>query len=108
VMKLREIPFRKIEDGSKIIESRLFDEKRRQIKLGDIIEFCLEPELEYKVKAEVVALLNYPSFSELMTDVPAKSFGWEKAEQAIEEINQFYSAEDQAQWGVVGIKLKLI
>jgi ASC-1-like (ASCH) protein len=36
-MKLTTEPFDKIKSGSKIIEVRLFDEKRKDINLGDEI-----------------------------------------------------------------------
>lgn len=44
-MKLNESPFERIKDGTKTIEFRLYDEKRRQIKIGDQIEFSKLPEL---------------------------------------------------------------
>ena len=36
-MKLQPGPFAKIKDGSKVIESRLFDEERQEINIGDTI-----------------------------------------------------------------------
>ena len=38
-MKLKLSPFEKIENGSKMIELRLFDEKRQKVQVGDFIEF---------------------------------------------------------------------
>jgi len=38
-MKLQPQPFVAVKNGSKIIESRLFDEKRQLINLGDQILF---------------------------------------------------------------------
>ena len=38
-MHLDKGPFQKIWYGAKTIELRMFDEKRREIKVGDIIEF---------------------------------------------------------------------
>ena len=38
-MKLKNEPFVSIKNGLKTIEMRLFDEKRKQIKVGDTIEF---------------------------------------------------------------------
>ena len=40
-MKLNESPFERIKNGTKTIEFRLYDEKRRQIKIGDKIVFIL-------------------------------------------------------------------
>ena len=38
-MKLNPSPFEKIRTGSKTIELRLYDEKRRAISVGDTITF---------------------------------------------------------------------
>ena len=40
-MKLQSLPFSVIESGRKSIELRLYDEKRKQIAVGDTIHFCL-------------------------------------------------------------------
>lgn len=104
-MKLAEVPFKKIESGTKTVESRLYDEKRRGIALGDTIEFSRNDDPSKVVTKTVSALHLYPSFRALMTDLPAEKFGWETSEEAIEEIDAFYSQEDQEKFGVVGIGL---
>ena len=107
-MKLRKIPFDKILDGTKKIESRLYDEKRRLIKVGDNIIFSLENEqgecIE-KVTKKVQAIFLYENFETMMNDLPCAWFGWEKPELAIAEINQFYSQEDQVKNGVIGFRI---
>ena len=47
-MKLNESPFERIKNGTKTIEFRLYDEKRRQVKIGDKIEFSKLPDLQVK------------------------------------------------------------
>ena len=54
-MSLQPKYFDFIKDGTKRIELRLYDEKRRSIQLGDIIEFAKSD--DEKFKAEVVGLL---------------------------------------------------
>jgi ASC-1-like (ASCH) protein len=60
-IKLQPHPFDKIKEGSKTIEVRLFDEKRRAMQLGDTIEFRREPEQSETVTVEIIGLLNYPT-----------------------------------------------
>ena len=48
-MHLKEAPFGQIWNGSKTIELRLYDEKRRKIKRNDFIEFQKEPFLDEKM-----------------------------------------------------------
>ena len=48
-MKLKEDPFERMKNGTKTIEFRLYDEKRRKIKVGDeiyieeiLLKICLK------------------------------------------------------------------
>ena len=63
-MKLRSRPFEKIKSGYKTIEMRLFDEKRRKVGIGDIIEFT-DMETDEKLRCEVKRTFVYRSFREL-------------------------------------------
>jgi ASC-1-like (ASCH) protein len=107
-MGLQSHPYNKIKSGEKIIEVRLFDEKRRAIKIGDVIEFGLDPERVEKMRVEVVALLNYKTFSKLIDDFPISYFGRESKEELLERLYSFYTKEDEDKYTVVGIKLRLI
>lgn len=50
--------FKAIREGKKRVEVRLNDEKRRKIKVGDIIEFVKVPEQDDKLQVQVVELRN--------------------------------------------------
>ena len=106
LMKLTKNPFQKIMCGKKIIESRLYDEKRQKIKLGDLIEFkCTDN--EESVLTKVTGLFIHPSFSDLFSDFPPEHFGGSSNEELLNEIHQFYSPEEEKQYGVVGIRIEL-
>lgn len=107
-MKLQPFPFDKIKEGKKIIEVRLYDEKRQEIKIADVIEFKREPEQIESVKAEVVALLNYKTFANLAHDFPASNFGHSDTEDLLKSIYTFYTKDQEKQYTVLGIKIKLI
>ena len=64
-MKLNDDPFERIKNGTKTIEFRLYDEKRRKVKIGDKIEFSKLPDLQEKILVDVVDLYTEPSFEEL-------------------------------------------
>jgi ASC-1-like (ASCH) protein len=107
-MRLAAGPFEKIKNGQKIIESRLYDEKRRYINIGDEIEFvCNENPLE-KILTKVKAIYRYNLFEEMFSDFPPNYFGGKSKIKLIEEIEKFYSKEEQDKSGVVGIKIELI
>ena len=110
-MKLLESPYKRILSGKKIIELRLFDEKRQKLNVGDIIEFSKLPDLKDKLKVEIVALLRYKSFKDLVNDFGLKSFGYPKdysVDKFLNEIYNIYSKEKEQQYGVLGIKIKLL
>lgn len=98
-MKLAKEPFEKITSGQKIIESRLFDEKRRMIDISDEIEFSRNDNPAETVKTKVKALYRYDSFESLFSDFPPKYFGGVSKEFLLEEIGRFYPKEDQEEYG---------
>ena len=106
-MQLASGPFEKIASGKKIIESRLYDEKRQQIDISDQIDFVCKDEPTKKVSARVLALYRYKNFKELFSDFPSEYFGGSSETELSEEIRKFYSEEEQEKYGVVGIKIQL-
>ena len=107
-MKLAVEPFNKIASGQKVIESRLYDEKRRHINIGDTIEFSENDNPEHKTTTVVKGLLRYATFEELFADHDPALFGEESEEFLLNQIKQFYTDEDEQKYGVVGIRLALI
>ncbi len=106
-MRLHPEPFGRIKEGKQVIESRLNDEKRQEIKVGDHIIFSLRPDFVEKVEVEVAELLHAPNFGELFAMRPLAEFGTEKIED-VESMYEYYSKEDEAKFEVVGIKFTLI
>lgn len=106
-MKLSKIPFEKIANGEKVIESRLYDDKRQQVRVGDEIEFTNTEDSGKKVRTKVVALYLYPNFASMFSDFPPEKFGGTSAENLLSEIKRFYSETEQEQFGVIGIKIAL-
>lgn len=54
ILKLKPKYFNYINNGTKRIELRLYDEKRQTINIGDTIIFQREPELEITMKTKVI------------------------------------------------------
>ena len=121
-MKLNDAPFDAVASGAKTIELRLYDEKRRKIDVGDLIEFrraerhsALADDAENcalgeRVVRRVVAMHVYESFDELYKELPLERCGYTDYEVAnglalAEDMRAYYSAEDEARYGVVGIEL---
>lgn len=109
-MKLNPEPYEKIRNGQKTIELRLNDEKRQKINIGDLIEFT-QTETGEKLVTEVVALHRCDSFAELYRHVPIQKCGYTEAEMATakpEDMNVYYTPEQQAEYGALGIEVRVI
>ena len=107
-MNLQPKYFDFIKNGTKRIELRLYDEKRQQIKLGDSIEFA-KSENE-KFKAKVIGLLRYETFSDLFNDfdISVLADQFMTKQELLNVLQEFYTPEKQAQYGVLGIRLELL
>ena len=104
-MKLNDDPFERIKNGTKTIEFRLYDEKRRKVKIGDKIEFSKLPDLQEKILVDVLDLYTEPSFEELFKKLYEDK---ELAKQKANAMYEIYSPENEKKYGVVGIKIKLV
>ncbi len=110
IMKLNERPFEKLKQGIKTLEVRLYDEKRREIKLGDIIEFQKLPDLTETVRVQVTGLLVYPKFENLIDDTPTEWMGYEESQRDYLRTSMYeiYTKEDEEKFGVLGIRMEAI
>ena len=103
-MKLNKSPFERIKNGTKKVEFRLYDEKRKQIKVGDKIEFSKLPDLEEKLLVDVVELYREDKFENLFKKLYSDEEEIARKTKAMYEI---YSPEKEQQYGVLGIKIKI-
>ena len=74
-MGLQSKYFNLIRKSEKTVEARLNDAKRQKLKVGDIIEFCEEPDRDNKIDTIVVELDKYNSFSDAIDDKGIKPVG---------------------------------
>ena len=109
-MKLQSKYYDYIYDGTKRIEIRLFDEKRQKIKVGDTIKFLKEPLLTESFKVEVIELLRYNCFEDMINDFDISTLADKSMtkEELISTLESFYPKEKQKKYGVLGIRFKLI
>ena len=103
-MKLKESPFERIKNGTKVIEFRLYDEKRKQIKIGDQIEFSKLPDLQEKLLVDVIDLYRDDTFEKLFRKLYDDE---EEIKRKTKAMHEFYSSEDEIKYGVLGIEIKL-
>ena len=101
-------PFNAITSGNKTIESRLYDEKRQKIQIGDQIIFTNRDNPSQTATVKVIGLLRYATFHDLFSHNNPRKFGGESVEWLENQINEFYSLHDQKQNGIIGIEFELM
>jgi 23S rRNA (uracil-5-)-methyltransferase RumA len=108
-MNLNPDPYEMIKNGKKTIELRLYDEKRQKIRAGDEIAFDNTVTGE-TLRVRVLKLHCFKSFEELYQTLPLLQCGYTEediAQAKPSDMEQYYSLDDQAKYGVVGIELLL-
>lgn len=106
-LQLATAPFNAIVSGAKTIESRLYDEKRQRIQIGDTIEFTNREDPKETISVKVIGLYRYAAFRDLFSHNDPAKFGGESIKWLENQINEFYSIGDQQEHGVVGIEFEL-
>lgn len=111
-MHLYREPFYKIWSGSKTIELRMFDDKRRSINVGDIIEFFYIDDSEISMKVTVTAIHKAANFKELFEMIPLTKCGYETddVKDTYLKMEKYpgYSRENQEKLGVIGIEFEKV
>ena len=95
-----------LKSGKKIIELRLFDEKRQKIKVGDEIIFSDSSNSNDNFKATVLKLHRAESFDALCQIIKPEQAGFSSKEELISVLEEFYTPSAQKKFGVVGIEIK--
>lgn len=109
-MQLQPSPFEMIRNGTKTIELRLFDEKRKKIRIGDTILFTNTASNEI-LSVKVLELLVFDSFETLYSQLPLLDCGYTKEDvdtASPDDMNAYYPKELQQEYGVVGIRVALL
>lgn len=105
-MNLYPEPFELIKAGSKKVEMRLFDEKRRKLSVGDLIVFA-NTKTKEELIAEIVELKQFDSFESLYMNYKKTDIGYKDDEVANpDDMFSYYSIEDIRKYGVVAIEIK--
>lgn len=110
-MKLNSEPFNMIKSGKKTIELRLNDKKRKNIRIGDIIEFTDFRCLDKKILTKVVNIHVFKNFNELYKSLPLDKCGYLKEDintASPLDMDKYYSVEEQSKYGVLGIEVKVL
>lgn len=106
-MKLWNDSFEAIKNGTKIVEMRLNDEKRKHLKIDDIIVFTNTKTSE-ELSATIVELEVYKDFFELYKHYNKIVIGYKENEVADpDDMYDYYSKEQIEKFGALAIKIRI-
>lgn len=107
-MNLNDSPFQYIKNGKKDVEMRLYDDRRKSLKIGDVIHFTNNVTGE-EIDVEILNLYTFDSFKELYDAYDHSRLGYDSPSEGVyTDMEQYYSKESIQTHGVVGIEIKLI
>ena len=109
IMNLTPAPLKKIREGRKTIELRLYDENRKNISIGDTIIFVNTEDSNDTLSVIVKNLFVFDSFDELYKKLPLLKCGYteDNVDKASpDDMEIYYSKDKQSQYGVIGIEIK--
>lgn len=105
-LKLHSKPFEAIKSGRKDIEMRLFDDKRKTIKVGDEILLVNRANGE-RLKCIVTNLFLFDNFLDLYKCFDKSRLGYKDDEAAYpSDMEQYYQAEEIRKYKVIAIEIK--
>lgn len=109
IMNLTPAPLKKIREGRKTIELRLYDENRKNISIGDTIIFVNTEDSNDTLSVIVKNLFAFDSFDELYKNLPLLKCGYTKDnvdKASPDDMEIYYSKDKQSQYGVIGIEIE--
>lgn len=100
-MRLNNESFNAIKNNKRTIEIRLFDEKRKSIKINDIIKFNL---MDYSDNFEVrvIGLMRFKNIDDLFNNININNA------DSIDNIKKFYTSDEIKKYGLLGIVIEKI
>lgn len=104
-MVLSEFPFNKIKYEGRKVDIRLFDKKRQQLKINDLIDYENFSSKEHLV-CEVKGIAIFDNFSDLVDFLTPEMIGYDNKEEVIIRLNRAYPLEEQKKFNVMGIFIK--
>ncbi|MEE3343430.1 MAG: ASCH domain-containing protein [Bacilli bacterium] len=107
---LDEDIFEYVKHGTKNVEVRVNDEKRRRLKVGDKITFLMRPNDVESLDAVIEDLIYYKTFEDLVKDYTEEELYSSEytKEEFLTLLKRFYTDEEIEKYGTVAIKFRII
>lgn len=98
--------FEQVKNGTKNVEARVNDEKRRRLKVGETIQIINRANEQDIIWAQVTNLCYFNDFTELANNYPIERLYSPDytVEEYLDLFPQFYTEDEIAKYGVVAIE----
>lgn len=107
-MSLRPEYYDMVRTGEKDIELRLYDEKRRRMRNGDILLIYNAQNCNEYIRTKIVRLHIAKSFADLAKKISMPRTGFLSLYSLMTAISQFYDPDAESKYGIVGIEIEII
>ncbi|MBS7386280.1 MAG: NUDIX domain-containing protein [Alphaproteobacteria bacterium] len=107
-MSLQPEYYEMVRSGEKDIELRLYDEKRRRMRNGDMLLIYNAQNRNDYIRAKIVRLHIAKSFVDLATKISMPRTGFASLNALMSAIEKFYDTEMESKYGIVGIELEVL
>ena len=107
-MSLRPEYYEMVRSGEKDIELRLYDEKRRRMRNGNMLLIYNAQNRNDYIHAKIVRLHIAKSFADLATKISMPRTGFASLNALMTAISKFYDPDTESKYGIVGIELEVI
>lgn len=104
IMKLNEYSFNELKKGNKKREYRLYDEKRKLVRVGDTIKFLKLPKLDEEFTVDVKGIETFSNWYDCYSKYFEEDFKsrYENVDSVVEDTyNNYYSKEETEENGCV-------
>ena len=106
-MKVQEKYYNLLKSGIKTIELRLYDDKRKKIKIGDELIFENLSNPKDYFTGVVKNLYRASDFGSLAEQISPEKAGFQSKDEMIKTMKTFYPTDRQKEDGVLGIEIKI-
>ena len=105
-MHVKQHYFDLLEAGTKLVEFRLNDEKRKSIKVGDKICFVCQNDESKSVVLSVSDIVFSSAFAPLIGKVTPNFLGGISPQEQLKELNEIYADVSVNKYGVLALILE--
>lgn len=106
ILRVLEKYYNLLKSEEKVIELRLYDEKRQKIKLNDVLNISNISNPDDNFNVLVTYLYKAENFNKLCDIINPKDAGFSSKDDLVQTMLSIYSEEQQTKYGVIGIKIQ--